>query len=340
MLLTPSFYAHATHTLMGLANGKVCVVLEGGYCIESLADGVSYTIRTLLGDPPVPLRMRYPINETVISTILDVISVHRPYWNCLRFQRTFNRHDNEIDDDNQRKRHYPMIEYRGQLELLPNKPETYPTRDCYPVQSDETKSRYLNAIETLRTYADNQYVSYDDKRTCIIQMISAQHNAGGTHPERPSRVQFLWKFLKTNNILERCLVINNRNRMATIEQIGLCHSMQAIMQVRSTETMSNKELRVYESKLDSIYCTEDTFSMVRLAIGSLLQVVDCVMRNECLNGFAAIRPPGHHASRNSPAGFCFFNNVAIAAHYAIEQYNLKRILILDWDIHHGDGMVL
>src|SRR5699024_1792145 len=144
------------------------VVLEGGYCIESLADSAAYTLRTLLGDPPVPIKMKYPINQSLVESVLDVISVLRPYWSFLRLQKTFNRHEVDVEE-NHRKRHFHMIEYRGQLELLPERPKSYPTRECYPVQDDIVKSKYANAIEILRIHADNQYATYSQKkRTCII----------------------------------------------------------------------------------------------------------------------------------------------------------------------------
>ena len=360
MLLTPSFYAHATHSLKALANGKVCkyyffegfsvifefynitfvgVVLEGGYCIESLADSAAYTLRTLLGDPPAPIKMRYPINQSVIESVLDVISVLRPYWSFIRFQKTFNRHNDYSIDESQRKRHYPMIEYRGKLELQPEKPQSYPTRECYPMQDDNIKSKYANAIEILRIHADNHYTSYSQKRTCIIKMadLSRRHSCANTHPERPNRVNFLWKLLKTENILGQCHVISDNNRLASDDQIRLCHSDDHIEKIRRCKLLPYKDLREYESQFDSLYLTQDSFQVAKLAVGSLLQTVDCVMQNECLNGFACVRPPGHHASQNTSAGFCIFNNVAIAARYAIEKYNLSRVLILDWDIHHGDG---
>lgn len=342
MLLSPSFYAHATHSLKGLANGKVVVVLEGGYCIESLADGAAYTLRTLLGDPPVPIKMKYPINQSVIESILDVISVHRPHWSLLRLQKTFNRHEEVDVEESPRKRHFPMIEYRGQKELLPEQPQVYPTRDCYPVQDEIVKSKYANAIEILRAHADNQYAAaaYTKKRTAIIKMAdtSRRHACANTHPERPNRISFLWKYLKTEGLLERLHVIADNNRSASEEQIKLCHSEKAIEAVRLCQLLNYKDIREYESQFDSLYLTADSYNVARLAVGTLLQVVDSVLSNECLNGFAAIRPPGHHASRDAPAGFCLFNNVAIAAQYALNTYsNLNRVLILDWDIHHGDG---
>lgn len=301
----------------------------------------AYTLRTLLGDPPVPIKMKYPINQTVIESVLDCISVLRPHWSFLRLQKTFNRHDDNEEDESPRKRHFPMIEYRGQLELLPERPRQYPTRECYPVQDDIIKSKYINAIEVLRNHADNHYVIYNEKRTCFIKMadVSRRHASPNTHPERPSRIRFLESFLTKENILSRCYILKDNTRSATEEQIRQCHSDKAIEAVRHTKWLSYKDIREYESQFDSLYLTQDSFEVAALAAGSLLQVVDCVMQNECLNGFALVRPPGHHASRDAPAGFCLFNNVAIAAHYAIDKYKLGRVLIIDWDIHHGDGNV-
>lgn len=340
MLLTPSFYAHATHSLMGLANGKVAVLFEGGYCIESLADSAACTLRTLVGHSPVPLKMRYPVNKSAIETVLDSISVLKPYWNILSFQRTFDRHEKDDDDTTLRKRHYPLIEYKGELEFLPEKPKIYPTRNFYPVQSDDVKEKFAKAIEILREHVDGQYSSYDQKRTCLINMpdLSKKHSSPVTHPERYNRTVFLWKFLKSKNILDRCHLIKQNNRLATIDEIKLCHTSEAIDKVSQSQFKAYKDLREYEEEFDSLYFCKDTFQVAQVAIGSVLQVVDCVLTNQCLNGFACVRPPGHHASRNSPAGFCFFNNIAIAAKYAQQKYNVERVFILDWDVHHGDGI--
>uniref|UniRef100_A0AAR2JIE3 Histone deacetylase domain-containing protein n=1 Tax=Pygocentrus nattereri TaxID=42514 RepID=A0AAR2JIE3_PYGNA len=77
---------------------------------------------------------------------------------------------------------------------------------------------------------------------------------------------------------------------------------------------------------------------IHLAIGATLQLVDSVMTGKVRNGMALVRPPGHHSQRSEASGFCVFNNVAIAAHYAKKHYNLNRVLIVDWDIHHGQGV--
>ncbi|KAM9293050.1 polyamine deacetylase HDAC10 isoform 2-T3 [Morus bassanus] len=81
----------------------------------------------------------------------------------------------------------------------------------------------------------------------------------------------------------------------------------------------------------------NTYRCARLAVGATLQLVDAVMSGKVCNGMALVRPPGHHSQRNAANGFCLFNNVAIAAEYAKLKYGLQRILIVDWDVHHGQG---
>lgn len=346
MLLTPSFYAHATHSLMALANGKVCAVLEGGYCIESLADGAMCTLRALLGEAPAPIGMDYPIKKAVVETVLDSISVLRSQWKFLCMQNTYDRHlvANAVDAGDeehlQRERYPPKLGYEGTKGYLLEKPTSYPTRGFNPVQDKETKERYHKAILTLRNYVEEKHVQYGQgKRTCLVTLdkFGKKHKAPGTHPERPNRLRMLMKLLSKEGLYKRCHVLPQSPRIATDEELLLCHTPEAIEIVKAAGKMKLKDLSEYEEKFDSIYFSHDTYEVACEAVGSLLAVVDTVLSNECRNGLAAIRPPGHHAGKDKPAGFCFFNNVAIAAHYAIDKYKLDRVLIVDWDIHQGDG---
>jgi len=83
--------------------------------------------------------------------------------------------------------------------------------------------------------------------------------------------------------------------------------------------------------------SSDSYQAACLAAGGALNAVDTVMKGKVKNAFCAVRPPGHHAIRNEAMGFCLFNNVAIAARYAQEKHKLAKILIIDWDVHHGNG---
>src|SRR5262249_20364244 len=87
---------------------------------------------------------------------------------------------------------------------------------------------------------------------------------------------------------------------------------------------------------DSAICPE-SFSVARLASGAIVAACDAVMRGEVNNAFCCLRPPGHHAERELSMGFCLFNHVAIAARFLREAWKLDRVLILDWDVHHGNG---
>ncbi len=81
----------------------------------------------------------------------------------------------------------------------------------------------------------------------------------------------------------------------------------------------------------------DTMRVARLAVGGVLAAVDAVMAGEARNAFCAVRPPGHHAERQRAMGFCYYNNVAIAAEHLLHHHGLERVAILDWDVHHGNG---
>ena len=83
--------------------------------------------------------------------------------------------------------------------------------------------------------------------------------------------------------------------------------------------------------------SKDSYETALLAVGGVMLAVDAVMGGQVDNAFCAVRPPGHHAERNRAMGFCFFNNVAIGAVYALEKYGLQRVAIIDWDVHHGNG---
>ena len=91
--------------------------------------------------------------------------------------------------------------------------------------------------------------------------------------------------------------------------------------------------------LDSpdVQVSRRSFDIALLAAGGVLQLVDAVVSGQVDNGFALVRPPGHHAEKNTALGFCLFNNVAIAARYLQRHHGFDKILIVDWDVHHGNG---
>lgn len=339
MRLTPAVYSHLCHSLMALANGKIAVVLEGGYCISSLSESAALTLRTLLGYPCPLIGPVLPYHDSLISSVLDVVWALRPYWKSLKMQGDFERHkDEEEEEGNVIRKHYPVLEYKGTLALIA-KPERYLTRDCYPVQNEEIKIALENEIAQLIKITGLSVPKlFESQRTAIVfdEQLTKHKCPERGHPERPSRVQAIFKQLQKDKLFQRCYRVPSKK--IADEDLLLAHKKEYVETLEQTKSKTQKELNKIASKYDSIYITKETYECAKLAAGSLICGVDEVLQNNCLNGFACIRPPGHHASQNQASGFCIFNNVALAAKYALKNYNLSRILIVDWDVHHGDGI--
>ncbi|XP_072482211.1 histone deacetylase 6 isoform X3 [Notamacropus eugenii] len=154
-------------------------------------------------------------------------------------------------------------------------------------------------------------------------------------PERPERLQAVQEQLAEDGLLERCVHIEAQP--ATPQELQLVHSQEYVHLMASTPQMTETERRALSDTYDSVYLHPNSFPCALLATGALLRLVDALMLGEIRNGLALVRPPGHHAQRESMNGYCMFNNVAIAARYAQEKHHVSRILIVDWDVHHGQG---
>lgn len=127
-----------------------------------------------------------------------------------------------------------------------------------------------------------------------------------------------------------------KSREATTEELCLIHTSTHVKNMHKISSQ-NKNMQEIGDKYNSIYFHETTFKCATLAVGSVLEVVDKVLNGNYQKGICVVRPPGHHAEAEFPHGFCIFNNVALAAKYAIKFQGLRRVLIVDWDIHHGNG---
>lgn len=144
-------------------------------------------------------------------------------------------------------------------------------------------------------------------------------------------------------------------RLAAIEKVLRRSPIWALLQkitapevsdIQLARVHSHHYLRFLEYKTpvsgcikieEDTYLSKNTLKAARYAAGAAVKAVDMVMKKQAKNAFCAIRPPGHHASSERAAGFCFINNVAVAAMHAIAEYHLERVAILDFDLHHGDG---
>nr|XP_042121342.1 polyamine deacetylase HDAC10 isoform X4 [Peromyscus maniculatus bairdii] len=154
--------------------------------------------------------------------------------------------------------------------------------------------------------------------------------------ECPERLTAALDGLRQRGLEQRCLCLSACE--ASEEELGLVHSPEYVALVRRTQTLDKEELRALSKQFDAVYFHPNTFHCARLAVGAALQLVDAVLTGAAHNGLALVRPPGHHSQKAAANGFCVFNNVAIAVKHAKQKYGLQRILIVDWDIHHGQGI--
>ena len=128
-------------------------------------------------------------------------------------------------------------------------------------------------------------------------------------------------------------------RKATVKEVMLCHTRSYIEKVEAeanSASWDGSHLLTTDPSCET-YLSPDSYNVALFAAGGVLDGVDAVMRKKTDNVFCIVRPPGHHASQDRGMGFCVFNNAAIAARYAQKQYGVERVVIIDWDVHHGNG---
>lgn len=163
--------------------------------------------------------------------------------------------------------------------------------------------------------------------------VYLKHLAGNSgHPERPERLIFIHEALEKTGLLPSLYRIHPRR--VTEEELELVHKPSYVALVR--RELSNVQGYRELSTGDTLV-SKDSLEAAEFAAGGVLNAVDAVMQGKVKNAFAAVRPPGHHATPTRGMGFCIFNNVAIAARYVQKKYGLQRVLIVDWDYHHGNG---
>jgi acetoin utilization deacetylase AcuC-like enzyme len=156
------------------------------------------------------------------------------------------------------------------------------------------------------------------------------HDAGAQHPERRERLSSTMAHLQTREWFDQLHKL--APRIADEAWIETVHSRDLVVRARSA---CEQELPFLDV-MDVGVCRE-SFDVALLAVGGAQVLADSVIAGDVENAFALSRPPGHHAEHDQALGFCLFNNVAIAARYLQKQHGLDKILILDWDVHHGNG---
>ncbi len=157
-----------------------------------------------------------------------------------------------------------------------------------------------------------------------------RHDTGWDHPEHVGRLRAITRALRDEPELMLALH-HHEGRHATVDELALAHDRAYIARVETLAAAGG-------GRLDGDTLVSDgSWDAATAGAGCLLDAVDLCVSGTALRSFCAVRPPGHHALRDAGMGFCLFGNVALAAHYARARHGLERVLIVDWDVHHGNG---
>ncbi len=164
----------------------------------------------------------------------------------------------------------------------------------------------------------------------VYDDIYLEHKTTPGHPESPARLTAIIEKLKADGVYAQLVPL--APKAAPLERIQTIHAPKYVERVRISCETGDEYL---DSPDVPISCK--SYAVALMAAGGVLRAVDAVMQGEVANAFCAVRPPGHHTLADRAMGFCLFNNVAIGARYVQQQYGLSKVLIVDWDVHHGNG---
>ncbi len=157
-----------------------------------------------------------------------------------------------------------------------------------------------------------------------------KHDTGPGHPERPERVTAILEALRNRGLSQQLLF--SEPQPAALRWLTTVHESSYIERARKTILAGN----AYLDSPDTPVCP-DSFRAALLAAGAGIHAADLILSEKLTRVFCPVRPPGHHAEKAKAMGFCIFNNVAVAARYLQEAHGVRRIFIVDWDVHHGNG---
>ena len=159
--------------------------------------------------------------------------------------------------------------------------------------------------------------------------IFEAHDTGPGHPERSERLRAIKKVISSSSYDN---LVRREAPKSTLQQIAMVHDLNYVEKLMDLVP----ERGWSQIDPDTVMCPETGEATLR-AVGAVIEAVDGVISGKFDNAFCAVRPPGHHAEPNHGMGFCFFNNVAIAARHAQQAHGLERVAIVDFDVHHGNG---
>lgn len=165
-----------------------------------------------------------------------------------------------------------------------------------------------------------------------------EHLTGRFHPESPLRTQAIKKTLEKAAFFNPSMV--KAPRKATLQELQAVHPLSYIELVEEASSFCSHNTLLdgsYTLPTGDVKISPASYETARLAAGGVLIAVDEIFQGSSKTAFCAVRPPGHHACTSMGMGFCLFNNVAVGVRYAQKKYGLEKVLIVDWDVHHGNG---
>ena len=168
------------------------------------------------------------------------------------------------------------------------------------------------------------------KPVLVTDLAYEKHDTGFGHPEQPARIKAVLKALDKAGMNDGFRKVDPRT--CEEEDLLRCHTENYLTSVKEDFAAGATSLRTGDTTI-----SKASLEVAKLAVGGLLAAVDEVMTGKAQRAFCVSRPPGHHATPSKGMGFCLFNNAAVAARYAQQKHKVGKVLIVDWDVHHGNG---
>ncbi|XP_067314724.1 histone deacetylase 4-like isoform X2 [Pseudorasbora parva] len=242
----------------------------------------------------------------------------------------------------EQQRIHQLRNYQASMEAAGGSVSFPGHRPLSRAQSSPASASFISAQEQPSKAHVTTGLVYDS----LMQKHQCMCGNTNTHPEHAGRIQSIWSRLQETGLRSQCECI--RGRKATLEELQTVHSEAHVMLYGTNPLRQKLDSSLISMFVrlpcggigvdsDTVWNEVHSSSAARLAAGSVVELVFKVASGELKNGFAVVRPPGHHAEESTPMGFCYFNSVAIAAKLLQQRLNVSKILIVDWDVHHGNG---